>query len=198
MSALKHGLYRLGFMLCDRCVVNATCGRFQPGGECGYEKETFSSTVERLVEDYGLEGVADRIMAERAAMYLIRIARAENYEAKVGVSDRSALWGGYIATLDRMLQAILGELAVTRRQRIKLEGEEALMVNVESLLKRLKSSRGVKVPKTVFRPVAPLVVSRMREREALEVRNKILGRLLEGWLREKSRLKRLRKASKAE
>jgi len=34
VSALKHGFFRAGFMLCDRCAWNSECKLFRPGGEC--------------------------------------------------------------------------------------------------------------------------------------------------------------------
>jgi len=46
------------------------------------------------------DGLADLILVERVAMYLVRIARAKVYEANVGVSDFSVVWGRYIAGLD--------------------------------------------------------------------------------------------------
>lgn len=104
MSALKHGFFRAGFMLCDRCVINASCKSFKPSAECVLEKKAFKVLVKQLMEQYELEGVADRILAERAGMYLIRIARAEAYESAVGVSEKSALWGAYISRLDNTLR----------------------------------------------------------------------------------------------
>ena len=136
MSALKHGFFRSGFMLCDRCAVNATCRRFKPGGACVLEKRAFGKVVLELMEQYELEGVADRILAERAGMYLIRIARAEAYEAAVGVTEKSSLWGAYISRLDTTLRGLLGDLAVTRAKRKQLEKNEALLVSVDDLLKK--------------------------------------------------------------
>jgi len=83
MSALKHGFFRRGFMLCDRCVLNVKCERFVPGGECAIEKQAYDWLVSELMSQYGLEGLADEILVGRAAMHLIRIVRAEVYEANV-------------------------------------------------------------------------------------------------------------------
>ena len=136
MSRLLHGLYRRGFMLCDRCLWNGECEGFEPGGVCRYEREAFHRIVEALVEGYGLDGVADRLLAERAAMTLIRLARAEAYEAWRGFTEPSASWVSYVARLDRTLRDILRELAVTRKTRKELEAKSALEVDVEELLRR--------------------------------------------------------------
>jgi len=104
MSGLRHGLFRVGFMLCDRCAMNAKCEHVRPGEQCVLEKKAFDRVVADLMEEFELQSVADRILVERAAMYLIRIARAEAYEAAVGVTERSALWGAYISRLDNTLR----------------------------------------------------------------------------------------------
>lgn len=101
---LSMGLFSSSYMMCDRCVVNAKCGRFVPGCECVFEREMFDKIVLELVEEYSLDGFADKIMVERAAMYLIRISRAEAYEAKVGVSEKSAFWGAYVGKLDNIVK----------------------------------------------------------------------------------------------
>jgi hypothetical protein len=137
MSALKHGFFRVGFMLCDRCVLNTRCERFRPGSECVMEKEAYDWLTGELIEQYGLEGLADEIYVWRAAMYLIRIARAETYESAVGVTEKSALWGAYISRLDNTLRGLLNDLAVTRLKRKRLQKGEELMVSVENLLERL-------------------------------------------------------------
>lgn len=133
---MKHGFFRVGFMLCDRCVIGARCERFRPCGECLLEKKAFRGLVKELMGQYELEGVADRILAERAAMYLIRIARAEAYESAVGVSEKSALWGTDISRLDNTLRGLLNDLAVTRAKRLQLEKGEQLLVSVDDLLKK--------------------------------------------------------------
>lgn len=136
MSALKHGFFRTGFMLCDRCVINTRCKHFKPSVECVLEKKAFNRLVRELMNQYELEGVADRILAERAAMYLIRIARAEAYESAMGVSEKSALWGAYISRLDNTLRGLLNDLAVTRAKRLRLEKGDQLLVSVDDLLKK--------------------------------------------------------------
>lgn len=138
MSALRHGFFSRRFMLCDRCAWNGYCDRFRAGGRCAVEEEMFQRIVEELAREYELDGVADRLMAERAAMTLIRIVRVEAYEAAVGVSEETLLLGRYIDRLDRMLLRLLEALAVTRARRMDLKGKEALVVGVTELLKGLE------------------------------------------------------------
>ena len=153
MSALKHGFFRRGFMLCDRCVLNGRCESFVPGGECDVEKKTYDRVFSELMEQYWLEGLADEIMVGRVAMYLIRIARAEVYEANVGVSDKSVAWGKYVTGLDNTLRALLKELALTRTARKKLE-ENDVLVDFDRLLKVVKKKSDVK--KKMFRVHSPM------------------------------------------
>lgn len=136
MSALKHGFFRAGFMLCDRCAWNAECKHFKPGGQCVLEKRAFRKVVSGLMEEFELESVADRILVERAGMYLVRIARAEAYEAAVGVTEKSALWGAYISRLDNTLRGLFNDLAVTRLKRKQLAKNEAFLVSVDGLIKK--------------------------------------------------------------
>ncbi len=142
MSALKHGLFRIGFMLCDRCVLNGECEKFQPKAQCSLEKEAFEKVVSELTEEFELESIADRILLERVAMYLIRIARAEAYEAAVGVSEKSVIWGAYIGRLDNTLRSLLNDLAVTRIQRKQLDKNDALLVSVDEVLKKFAKAEG--------------------------------------------------------
>jgi hypothetical protein len=105
------------------------------------ERKAYDRVVSELMGQYGLEGLADEILAGRVAMYLIRIARAEVYEANVGVSDTSTIWGRYIADLDKTLRSLLKDLALTRAERKKLEKGDVL-VDVDRLLNGLvKKSR---------------------------------------------------------
>ncbi len=195
MSALKHGFFRVGFMLCDRCVLNTRCERFRPESECLREKEAYDQLISDLIEQYGLQGLADQIYVWRAAMYLIRIARAETYESTVGVTEKSALWGAYISRLDNTLRGLLNDLAVTRLKRKQLERGEELMVNVENLLEKLtvrvveKRRKARKErPMTEPRRVMKKMVFRLRP---LTVYEKILA----DWREEKKRLlKRARDA----
>jgi hypothetical protein len=136
LSALKHGFFRAGFMLCDRCAWNDECKWFRAGGECAREKRVFRRLIRELVGEFELESVADRILVERAAMYLIRIARAEAYESSLRISEKSALWGGYISRLDNTLRGLMNDLAVTRLKRKQLERNEALLVSVDELVKK--------------------------------------------------------------
>jgi len=133
MSALKHGFFRRGFMLCDRCVLNAKCESFAPGGECAVERQAYDGLISELMRQYGLEGLADEILAGRVAMYLIRIVRAEVYEANVGFSDTFTICGKYIESLDKMLRGLLKDLALTRSERKKVEKGDVL-VDVDKLL----------------------------------------------------------------
>jgi hypothetical protein len=133
LSAVKHGFFCRGLMLCDRCVLCARCEFFVPGGECAVEKKAYEYVVSELVSQYGLSGLADEILVERVAMYLIRIARAEVYEANVGVSSASAAWGKYIAGLDGVLRVLLRELALTRSERNKVAKSD-VFADVDQLL----------------------------------------------------------------
>ena len=120
-------------MLCDRCVLGSKCESFVPSGECAVERRAYDWLVSELMGQYGLEGLADEILVGRVAMYLIRIARAEVYEANVGVSDESAVWGKYIAGLDSTLRVLFKDLALTRAERKKLERGD-MLVDVDRLL----------------------------------------------------------------
>jgi len=144
MSALKHGLFRVGFMLCDRCSINTSCERFQAASQCVLEKLAFEQLVKELTKQYELDMVADRILAERTAMYLIRVSRAEAYEATVGITDKSVFWGTYISRLDNTLRGLLNDLAVSRAKRKGLEKAEQLMVNIEDLLESLANTEFMK------------------------------------------------------
>ena len=136
LSALKHGFFKAGFMLCDRCVSNAECRNFEPKSRCLLEARAFDKVVSELMGEFELESLADRILVERAAMYLIRIARAEAYESVVGVSTSSALWGGYISRLDNTLRGLLNDLALTRVKRKQLEKNEALLVSLDEVIQK--------------------------------------------------------------
>ena len=137
MSALRHGLWRIGFMLCDRCTMNANCEHFTPNSTCTIEKDAYEQLVKELTKHYKLDPVADRILAGRAAMYLIKISRVETYEAISGVTQKSLLLGGYITRLDNTLRGFLNDLAVSRLKRKGLEKTEQLMVNIEDILELL-------------------------------------------------------------
>jgi len=156
-------------MLCDRCVLSGRCEFFVPGGECGVEKKAYDWIVSRLVRQYGLEGLADEILVGRVAMYLIRIVRAEVYEANVGVSDMSVVWGRYIVGLDNTLRVLLKDLALTRGERKKVEKGDVL-VDVDRLLKGLAKRSGVK-------------------RRVLVQRRSPLGLLLKDWMADRRRLR---------
>ena len=133
MSNYRHGAFGRGFMLCDRCVLNTKCASHVPGGECGIERKAYDSLTSELLEQYELKGLGDEICVSRAAMYLIRIARTEVYEAQLGVSSDSVLLGKYIANLDKMLRAYLRELCVTRSSQRILSRNDVL-ADVDDLL----------------------------------------------------------------
>ncbi|MGB9854203.1 MAG: hypothetical protein ACPLRY_05285 [Candidatus Bathyarchaeales archaeon] len=149
MSALRHGFFRRGFMLCDRCILNVRCESFVPGGDCGVEKQAYDWVVSELMEQYGLQGVADEVSVGRVAMYLIRIVRAEVYEANVGVSDAFAAWGKYVMGLDNNLRRLLRDLALTRKERMKAEKDDVL-VDVDRLLNGLARKSMVKAKAARF------------------------------------------------
>jgi len=164
-------------MLCDRCTWNAECKYFRPKGQCLLEKRAFEKVVSELIDEFELESVADRILVERATMYLIRIARAEAYEAAVGVTEKSALWGAYISRLDNTLRGLLNDLALTRVKRKQLEKNEALLVSVDEVLKKFAKAEAE--PRTRVR------------RLQVEKRQVDFGRrrvLLASWRRECSKL----------
>ena len=163
-------------MLCDRCVMNVRCERFEPGSECVLEREAYDWMVKELMGQYELEGLADEILASRVAMYLIRIARAETYESGVGVTDKSVLWGKYISRLDNTLRGLMRDLAVTRAKRKQLEKGEELMVNVDDLLEKFVQKSERRVKKFV----------RVQKRRIARVPMKTL---LRDWRRERRRLK---------
>lgn len=164
-------------MLCDRCVLNTRCERFEAGGECALEREAYDWLVSELTEQYGLEGLADEILAGRAAMYLIRIARAEAYESAVGVTEKSILWGKYIRGLDNTLRGIMRDLAVTRAKRKRLEKGEELLVDLDDLLekfvkeseRRSREFAGVKKRRITSAPVMALLTDWRDERRRLRL-----------------------------
>jgi hypothetical protein len=170
MSALKHGFFRRGFMLCDRCVLSGKCELFVPGGECAVERKAYDGLVSELMRQYGLEGLADEILVRRVAMYLIRIARAEVYEANVGVSDASVVWGRYISGLDNTLRVLLRDLAITRTERKKLEKGDVL-VDVDRLLIGLKQ--------------------RSRVEKKMALRRSPMGLLIRDWRIDRYKLRRM-------
>jgi len=136
MSASKHGLHVAGFMLCDRCTSNGSCEHFIPKARCWVEREAFGKVVAQLTEEFELDCVADRILVERAAMYLIRIMRAENYDALNGVSEKSVQWGTYISRLDHAVRGLFNDLAISRAKRKQFERGEALLVSLDEVLKK--------------------------------------------------------------
>jgi hypothetical protein len=100
------------------------------------EREAFGKIVVQLTEEFELDSVADRILVERAAMYLIRIMRAEAYEAASGVSEKSAQWGMYISRLDNTVRGLFNDLAISRGKRKQFERGEALLVSLDEVVKK--------------------------------------------------------------
>jgi len=123
-------------MLCDRCASNGGCERFVPKARCWVEQEAFGKVVLQLTEEFELDCVADRILVERAAMYLIRIMRAEAYEAGMGVTEKSVQWGMYISRLDNTVRGLFNDLAISRGKRKQFERGEALLVSLDEVLKK--------------------------------------------------------------
>lgn len=164
-------------MLCDRCALNGQCKFFSPGGQCSLEKRNFRKVVSRLVSEFELESVVDKILVERVAMYLIRIARVEAYEAAVGFSEEAVQWGGYISRLDNTLRGLLNDLAVTRLKRKQLEKSEALLVSVDEVLKKF-----AKAEAKTRRPEEPMV----EKRRAMVVERRAL---LSSWRRDCHKLR---------
>jgi len=136
LSALKHGLFSSGFMLCDRCSSNAKCGRFKPGGQCVLEQETFDKIVAEMIEEYDLDSVVDTILVKRLAMYLIHIARAEAYEAAVGMNEQTAYWDTYIGRMDNMVRGFFNDLAISRGKRLKLQKNDDMLVNFDEVMRK--------------------------------------------------------------
>ena len=149
MSAfgLKHGGLTNRFMSCDRCVINGKCESHVPSGECAIERKAFEEISSELIRQYELRGLGDEICACRAAMYLIRIARIEAYEAQLGVNADSVLLGKYIAGLDKTLRVYLRELALTRSSQRILSRNDVL-ADVDDLLnaavKKAKYKSGIR------------------------------------------------------
>ncbi len=165
MSATKHGLFRSGFMLCDRCVSRAKCESFKPGGECGLEEKRFHETVEELTEKYDLDSSADRILVKRLAMYLIRIMRAEVYEAEVGVGEESMSLEAHIAKMDSVLRGLFKDLAINRGKRLQLEKGDGLLVSLDDVMRKFarfekesakSAKKGIKARKVCLSPRAEL------------------------------------------
>jgi hypothetical protein len=100
------------------------------------EQEEFDKIVSKLVEEFDLDSVADEILVKRAVMQLIRISRAEAYEATVGVGEKSAYWGMYISRLDNSLRGLFNDLAISRGKRLSLERGDALLVSLDEVMRK--------------------------------------------------------------
>jgi hypothetical protein len=136
LRATKHGAYDAGFMPCDRCNSNATCEYFTPKTRCWIEQDTFGRIVLQLTEEFELDTSADKILVERAAMYLIRIMRAEAYEAAKGMTDKTVQLSMYIGRLDSVLRGLFNDLAISRGKRKQFERGEALLVSLDEVVNK--------------------------------------------------------------
>jgi hypothetical protein len=110
------------------------------------EKTSFKRTVSELTDEFELDSLADKILVERAAMYLVRVARAEAYEAGFGPSQKLPTWGNYISKLDNTMRGLLSDLAVTRAKRKQLEKSDSLLVSVDDVLKKFVRAERIKEP----------------------------------------------------
>jgi hypothetical protein len=128
-------------MLCDRCVLNGKCELLCPGGECEIERSAYDTIISELKSQYGLGGFADEILLGRVAMYVIRVARADVYEAQVGVSSSLVAWGRYVAGLDNMLRVILRELSLTRAVQKSFQRND-VVADVDDLLNTVVKKTG--------------------------------------------------------
>lgn len=136
LRATKHGAYDAGFALCDRCLSNGGCEHFVPKARCWVEQEMFGKIVLQLTEEFELDTVADKILVERAAMYLVRIMRAEAYEAQKGMTDKSPQLGMFIGRLDNVMRGLFNDLAISRNKRKQFERGEALLVSLDEVVKK--------------------------------------------------------------
>ncbi len=136
LRATKHGAYDSGFMPCDCCASNGGCEHFVPKARCWVEQDMFGKIVLQLTEEFELDTVADKILVERAAMYLVRIMRAEAYEAQKGMSDKSPQLGMFIGRLDNVMRGLFNDLAISRNKRKQFERGEALLVSLDEVVKK--------------------------------------------------------------
>jgi hypothetical protein len=185
LRAIKHGAYESGFLPCDRCSSNGGCEHFKPKARCQIEQDTFNRIVDQLIEEFELESLPDKILVERAAMYLIRILRAEAFDAGKGISEKGSAVGVYIARLDTVLRGLFSDLAVSRSKRKQLERGESLLVSLDEVVKKFVKAESPK-------PAKPVQVT--LEVPALQVERKRLAQnprreLLQSWQEEYPRLR---------
>jgi hypothetical protein len=112
-----------------------------PRGKCQVEQEAYDKIVSELTEEFELDSLADKILVERSAMYLVKIMRAEAYDASLGVTEKTPFWGYYITKLDKMLQRLFDDLAVARGKRKKLDKGEALLVSIDEVMQKLSQHK---------------------------------------------------------
>ena len=136
LRATKHGAYDAGFMPCDRCTSNGSCAHFAPKARCWVEQDMFGRIVLQLTQEFELDTIPDKILVERVGMYLIKIMRAEAYEAQKGMTDKSAQLGMYVGRLDNVLRGLFNDLAISRGKRKQFERGEALLVSLDEVVKK--------------------------------------------------------------
>jgi hypothetical protein len=183
LRAIKHGAYDLGFLPCDRCNSNSSCEQFMPKGRCPIEQKIFSKIVAELTEEFDLDSLADKILVERAAMYMIRILRAEAYDAGKGISEKGSAVGVYIARLDTVLRGLFSDLAVSRSKRKQSERGEALLVSLDEVVKKFAKAETPK-PAETTQVLLQSQGHAVRKRFAQSSRRA----LLDGWQHEYPRL----------
>jgi hypothetical protein len=185
LGANKHGAYNTGFLPCDRCVTNSTCECFTPKARCIIEQETFDNIVGELTAEFELDSLADKILLERAAMYLIKILRAEAYDAGKGISENGSAVGLYIARLDTVLRALFNDLAMSRGKRKQLQRGEALLVSLDDIVKKFAKPE---CPKTT-EPTQSMLDSPATHPERKRLAQRTRRELLYSWQQEYPRLK---------
>jgi hypothetical protein len=186
LRAVRHGAYDSGFLPCDRCTSNGGCEHFKPKARCQIEHDTFDRIVNQLVEEFELESLPDKILVERAAMYMIRILRAEAFDAGKGISEKGSAVGVYIARLDTVLRGLFNDLAMSRSKRKQLERGEALLVSLDEVVKKFAKAESPKPAETAQVTLEVPVVQVERKRFAQASRRT----LLRSWQREYPKLKR--------
>jgi hypothetical protein len=187
LRAIKHGAYESGFLPCDRCSSNGGCEHFKPKGRCQIEQDTFNRIVDQLIDEFELESLPDKILVERAAMYMIRILRAEAFDAGKGISEKGSAVGVYIARLDTVLRGLFNDLAMSRSKRKQLERGEALLVSLDEVVKKFAKAESSKPAETVQVTLEAPVLQVERKRFTQASRRT----LLRSWQREYPKLRQV-------
>ena len=192
LRATKHGAYDAGFMPCDRCTSNASCLHFTPKGRCWVEQDMFGRLVLQLTQEFELDTIADKILVERAAMYLIKIMRAETYEASKGMTDKSAQLGMYVGRLDNVLRGLFNDLAISRGKRKQFERGEALLVSLDEIVK--KFAKGEEKPTQEGEAPEPDIYQQTQVEQKRLIQSPRRA-LLRKWRREYPKLRQVAKRS---